>query len=75
MTKFELTTNNYEVAELVTTTQERPRHHLVDDPVYLTSTELMFTYGFKTIMSILWTPLVLVFIIFLIFKKKLIKRR
>lgn len=44
-------------------------HILVREPEYLSTTELIFSYGFLKIASIIFTPLTFVIIIMVLFKK------
>ena len=49
-------------------------HVLVREPEYLSDAELMTSFGFIKIMSIIWVPIILMIILVIILKSKLIKR-
>lgn len=48
-------------------------HHLVREPEYLSNFEVMTSFGFIKIMSIIWSPLILVLVVNIL-KNKVIKR-
>lgn len=54
-------------------TTRKTDHHLVREPEYLSDSEMMASFGFIKIMTIIWSPLILTVII-LILKNKVIKR-
>lgn len=59
-----------------TSTEDNSRktdHYLVRDPEYLSDSELMTSFGFIKIMSIVWSPLIIM-VILIIVKNKVIKR-
>lgn len=70
-----MTSKEHGLAKLETSTQETVKHHLCDDEEeYLSTLDLMHTHGFIKIASIIWSPCI-VFILFIILIKILIKRR
>lgn len=70
-----MTSKEYEIAKLETTTQETSKHHLHDEEEeYLSTLDLIHTHGFIKITSIIWSPCI-VFTLVIILIKILIKRR
>lgn len=60
--------------EVTTTTGKKFDHILTREPEYLSTVEMMGTHGFRFIMFVMWTPVILyAVILFTVIKKK--KRR
>ena len=63
------------IYEKINEKTNKVNHHLVNEPEYMTLTEVASSYGFLKIMSILWTPAIIGIIIYIKYKKKQSKRR
>lgn len=65
---------SYDYMKMNTEITRKTEHHLVREPEYLSDAELMTSFGFIKIMSIIWVPIILMIILVIILKSKLIKR-
>ena len=61
--------------EVTTTTGKKIDHILTREPEYLSTAEMMGTHGFRFIMFVMWTPVIIYAVALRIIIKKKNKRR
>ena len=49
-------------------------HHLVNEPEYLSTGEVMTSHGFLTIMTLLWTPILIICITIIVMNKTVFRK-